>query len=167
VPKVVKQWLPIIKTVGPAVVALVIAIADGRTGKHDVSEKTDTAYETLAPSTNANSKRIRSIEESVRKLADTVELQGKLLLAMQPGFTTAGIPSAPTAAPTPATRHKKAKPPADPALVKKVQVSAVTTLQDIKKRADEPAPVVVPVPATIPAQPPPAAPIIEQKQVAP
>lgn len=158
VPRAVRKWLPILKTVGPPLVAMLIAITDARTGKHEVSEKTDTAYETLAPSTNNNSKRIKKIEESIGKLADTVELQGKLLLAMQPGFTTAGTPAPlPTKPPTQAMRREKARhaPPADPALVKKVQAESVKTFQEIKKRAAEPAPAAVTVPATIPAQPPP------------
>ena len=158
IPQVVKRWLPMLKTVVPPLVALIIAITDARTGKHEVSEKTDTAYETLAPSTNANSQRIKKIEESVSKLADTVELQGKLLLAMQPGFTTGGVPApAPTKPPSPAMRREKARHAAlaDPALVKKVQAESVKTLQEIKKRAAEPTPAAVPVPSTIPAQPPP------------
>lgn len=158
VPKVIKRWLPFLKAVVPALVTLIIAVADARTGKHEVSEKTDTAYETLAPPTNANSARIAKIEDSIRKLADTVELQGKLLLAMQPGFTTAGVPApAPAKPPTPAQARKKAKrlsPPADPALVKKVQVQAVKTLAEIKQRAADPAPTAPPLPPTIPAQPP-------------
>ena len=162
VPQVVKRWLPMLKTVVPPLVALIIAITDARTGKHEVSEKTDTAYETLAPKTNGSIERINHLEDSVKKLADAVEVQGRLLLSTQPGFTTTGTPAPlPTKPPTRAMRREKARHATltDPALVKKVQTESVKTAQDIKQRAAAPAPIVAPAPPTIPAQPPPPPPV--------
>jgi hypothetical protein len=158
-PNAVKKWIPIIKTVGPALVALIAAVGAARKGQDEVSDKTDRGYAYLAPNAIASKKHFEAIETSIKQLADTVELQGKLLLAMQPGFTPAGLPAPAPATPlTPAARRKKTKrvpAPADPALVKKVQVQAVKTLAEIQQRAANPAPIVAPVPATIPAQPPP------------
>jgi hypothetical protein len=163
VPKVVRRWLPLIKLVGPSLVALIAAVGAARKGQDEVAGQTDRGYALLYPKAEASEKRFKAIETSINQLAQAIQVQGRLILAAQPGFTPAGLPAPIQATPlTPAARRKKAKrlaPAADPELVKKVQVQAVKTLAEIQQRAANPAPVTAPLPPTIPAQLPPPAPL--------
>lgn len=159
VPRVLKKWLPVIKTVGPAILALIAALGAARKGQDEAEGHTDRGYALLYPKAKASDERFKAIETSIKQLAEAVEVQGRLILAAQPGFTPTGLPAPAPATPlTPAARRKKAKraaAPADPALVKKVQVQAVKTLVEIQQRAANPAPVTAALPSAIPAQLPP------------
>jgi hypothetical protein len=136
--------------------AVVTGHFQGQAKKEEATKLTDTAYKTLAPVANEQAAELKAIRDDLAKLADTVAIQGKLLLANQPGFTPTGAvaPVAPTA------RRKKPKraPAAAPALIKQVQDNAAKNLQEIKERALEPTPAVAPVPTQIPKEPPPLPP---------
>lgn len=142
----------IAKYAGPAAVGFLLTTAHTWADKAEtdkkvehVNHRAEAGYDKLGPEFNALIAESKANKDAIARLTDTVELQGRLLLASRPGFTPEGKPEA-KATPRRAARARRP----DPTLVKKVADNATKGLAAIKAAVTEPTtPAPRPVPATL------------------
>lgn len=155
----IKEIVPhlpeIAKYAGPALVGFILTTAHTWANKAETEHKVKVGYETLAPAAREQGEEIVELKRAVAQLADSVALQAHLALASRPGFDNKGKPEPPAVI---AANKKRAKPhpaapPADPVIVKQVQVDAAKN-QALKARLVVERPASLPVPPTLPAEVP-------------
>jgi len=163
------QLIPVLKVWLPPLLVLLASAGQHWAGKADTEKKVHVGYETDAHVIKAQSAEIDDLKATVAQQGDSLRLLLKIALSGQPGFNTTGAPVKVTAvAVGQRARHVHVVvPPADPALVKKLQENEVKNqaLQaHLVKAKAQPSPT---VPLTLPAEAPPAPPAIPAQAPAP
>ena len=151
--KGVVPHLPALARYSAPALGFVLLVAQHWYGKADTEHKVKVGYETLAPNT-VSPGEIAEIKRALAQLADSVALQARLALASRPGFDDKGKPEAPAAeAKKQRGRARPVAPPADPAIVKKVQEDAAKN-QTLKASLVTEKPAQLAVPAHLPDEVP-------------
>jgi hypothetical protein len=151
-----------LKKLIPSVLMLLAASAQHWAGKAETEKKVHVGYETDAHVIKAQAAAIDSLNATVAQQGASIQLLQQVALSGQPGFNTTG--GAVKAAVVVVGRRQHAAhvivPPADPKLVKALQANEAKTqalqVHLVKVKA-QPSPT---VPLTLPAEAPPAPPVV-------